>query len=112
MNEDAQRPPEAAAVPAGSEEAGPPDTGPAPHPEAADRIPDNYYKGVIEKIFRGSRSGIVRSASGRELTFKFDLLRFAGGPRQFDELREGARVGFDVGHTANGLLVTVLRLED
>lgn len=112
MNDRGHDPLDARTEPDDGEGASRPDTGGKTPSEDGKRIPDSYYKGVIERIFRGSRSGVIRSASGRELTFKFDHLRIAGAPRRFEDLREGASVGFDVGHTSNGLLVTVLRLED
>jgi len=75
-----------------------------PNPSGADR----FYPGTIKKIFTGSGMGIVRSASGREIPFSSIHVILTGRIRQFDDLREGMTVGFDVGWTSSGLRVTVL----
>lgn len=70
---------------------------------------DKFYHGRIEKLFRGSRMGVVRSGNGREIRFEFLHLTMVGPLRRFEDLREGMPVGFDVGWTSKGLRVTVLR---
>jgi hypothetical protein len=79
-----------------------------------DDAPDGggkFYRGTIVKLFRGSQSGIVRSAAGRDLPFTFLHVVMVGSRRRFEDLREGMPVGFDVGWTSKGLLVTTLRTE-
>lgn len=71
-----------------------------------------FYAGRIQKLFRGSRVGVVRSDSGREIPFEFLHVSMIGPLRSFDDLREGMAVGFDVGWTSAGLRVTVLRAGD
>jgi hypothetical protein len=72
---------------------------------------DKFYRGTIDKLFRGSQSGVVRSGNGREIPFTFLHVTMVGAVRRFDELREGMPVGFDVGWTAKGLRVTIIRAE-
>jgi hypothetical protein len=70
-----------------------------------------YYQGSILRLLRGSETGVVRSASGRELIFVFRHVEMRGPVRRFAELREGMRVGFDVGWTSSGLRVTVIHVD-
>jgi hypothetical protein len=79
---------------------------------AADAPRDKFYRGRIKKLFHGTEMGIVRSGNGRELPFTFRHVTRVGGVRRFDELREGMSVGFDVGWTSKGLVVTVLQTEE
>jgi hypothetical protein len=71
--------------------------------------PDRFYPGVIKKLFPGAGMGVVRSATGREIPFAAAHVILVGDIRRFEDLREGASVGFDVGWTSKGLRVTVLR---
>jgi hypothetical protein len=68
-----------------------------------------FYRGTIEKLFRGSQVGVVRSAGGREISFEFLHVSMVGPLRLYEDLREGMSVGFDVGWTSKGLRVTVIR---
>jgi hypothetical protein len=79
---------------------------------AADEPRDKFYRGRIKKLFLGTEMGIVRSGNGRELPFTFRHVTMVGNARRFDELREGMSVGFDVGWTSKGLVVTVLQTDD
>jgi hypothetical protein len=81
------------------------------------RFPGNFYQGIIVRLERGKGAGVVRSMSGREIPFQFPFVSVVGAPlggrtpgMQF--LKEGARVGFDVGWTSKGLRVTLLKPED
>jgi hypothetical protein len=76
---------------------------------AADQPRDKFYQGRIKKLFQGTQMGIVRSGNGREIPFTFRHVIMVGHARRFEELREGMSVGFDVGWTSKGLVVTVLR---
>jgi hypothetical protein len=71
---------------------------------------DRFYVGTIRKLFHGSKSGVVRSANGREVPFVWLHVERLGPIRHFEELREGMEVGFDVGWTSKGLRVTTLRV--
>jgi hypothetical protein len=72
---------------------------------------ERFYAGTIKKMFPGAGMGVVRSASGREIPFAAAHVQLVGPIRCFDDLREGMRVGFDVGWTSKGLRVTVLRAQ-
>ena len=66
---------------------------------------------MIAKIFWGTREGVIRSDSGRELPFTFAFVTLLGAPsHDIRYLREGMRVGFDVGWTSKGLRVTLIKL--
>lgn len=83
-----------------------------PEDEAGTTGGDNFYHGVIKRLFRGAEGGIVRSATGREIPFTFLHVTMLGTQRRFEDLHEGMAVGFDVGWTSSGLRVTVLRVDD
>jgi hypothetical protein len=74
-------------------------------------LTDKFYRGTIVKLFQGAQVGVIRSASGREVSFAFVHVVMVGTLRRFDDLREGMTVGFDVGWTSNGLRVTVIRAD-
>jgi hypothetical protein len=69
-----------------------------------------FYQGTIVRLFPGSRTGLVRSGSGREIPFAIADVRLLGTSEGFAVLREGMRVGFDVGRTSRGVRVTTLRV--
>ena len=71
--------------------------------------PDRFYNGTIKKLFPGAGMGVVRSSTGREISFAAAHVILTGPIRRFEDLREGMMVGFDVGWTSKGLRVTVLR---
>lgn len=80
---------------------------------AADRQPDRFYKGVIQKVSVGTGSGVVLSDSGKKIPFVFPFLRLIGAPRQdIRFLTEGMRVGFDVGWTDKGLRIAAIKIYD
>jgi hypothetical protein len=79
---------------------------------AADESGDKFYRGRIKKLFHGTQMGIVRSGNGREIPFTFIHVTMVGDARRFEDLREGMHVGFDVGWTSKGLVVTVLQTGD
>ena len=61
-----------------------------------------HRKAMLE---RGRGSGLIRSMSGREIPFQFPFVQVVGAPLGgkmpgIQLLREGARVGFDVGWTS------------
>jgi len=72
---------------------------------------DRFYHGIISKIFWGNETGVIRSSSGKDIAFAFPYVTLLGVPRQdIRFLREGMRVGFDVGWTSKGLRATVIKI--
>ena len=39
---------------------------------------DMYHQGVVTKLFPSNNTGVVRTESGRELTFSYDLVDLVG----------------------------------
>jgi cold shock CspA family protein len=78
-----------------------------------ERQGDLFYHGIVSKIFWSSESGIIRSESGKEFPFAFPFVKVLGVPRpDIRFLREGMRVGFDVGRTPKGLCATLIKVYD
>jgi hypothetical protein len=77
----------------------------------ADDPRSRFYLGTILRLHSGSRSGVVRTGSGREIPFVIAGVRFLGDA-SFGVLREGMEIGFDVGWTSRGMRVTTIRLFD
>jgi len=74
---------------------------------------DLFYHGIVSKIFWSSESGVIVSDSGKEFSFVFPFVKLIGVPRQDVRfLREGMRVGFDVGRTPKGLRVSIIKVYD
>jgi hypothetical protein len=73
--------------------------------------PSLAYQGTILQFAAGSRLGIVRTASGREIPFDLEHVTVLGGllgkPGHV-ALVNGQAVGYDVGWTSRGLRVTKL----
>ena len=81
----------------------------APAPERAEG--DSYYRGTIARVYYGSETGIIRSdETGREYRFKWPFVEIRGPIPRVNGLREGMAVGFDVGWTSSGLIVTLIRV--
>jgi hypothetical protein len=92
-------------------EDGPEPDGAAPAGDA--RTGESYYRGTITRVYYGSETGVIRSdASGREYRFKWPLVEIRGPIPRVNGLREGMAVGFDVGWTSSGLIVTAIRVSD
>ncbi|MBI3767220.1 MAG: hypothetical protein HY271_01865 [Deltaproteobacteria bacterium] len=79
---------------------------------AADDPRSRFYQGTILRLYSGSRSGLVRTGSGRDVPFAMSDVRLLGTDRGFAALREGMQVGFDLGWTSRGRRVTTIRLFD
>jgi hypothetical protein len=80
----------------------------------SERFPGNFYQGMILKLDRARGRGVVRSHSGKDITFQFPFVSITGAPiggemPGIDLIREGDVVGFDVGWTSKGLRVTTIR---
>jgi hypothetical protein len=68
-----------------------------------------YYRGTVTRVYYGSETGTIRSdSSGREYRFRWPHVDIRGPIPRVSGLREGMSVGFDVGWTSGGLLVTVI----
>ena len=70
---------------------------------------DYYHQGVITKLFPSNNTGVVRTESGRELTFSYELVILCGEAESPLELTVGEPVGYDLGWTSSGLRVTKIR---
>ena len=70
---------------------------------------DFFHQGVITKLFPSNNTGVVRTESGRELTFSYDLVILCGAAKSPLDLKVGEQVGYDVGWTSSGLRITKLK---
>jgi len=79
-----------------------------------EHFPDNFYRGVIVSLNRATLKGMLRSDSGREIRFQFPYVEVVGAPLGgpapgMDMLHVGDRVGFDVGWSSKGLVITKIK---
>jgi hypothetical protein len=70
---------------------------------------DYYHHGVIVKLFPSNNMGVVRTESGREVRFSYDLVILCGEAKTPLDLREGEQVGYDLGWTSGGLRITKIK---
>lgn len=70
---------------------------------------DYYHQGVITKLFPSNNTGVVRTESGRELTFSYELVILCGEAKSPLDLKVGEAVGYDLGWTSSGLRITKLK---
>lgn len=70
---------------------------------------DFYHQGIVTKLFPSNNIGVVRTESGRELTFSYELVILCGEIKSPLELKVGAPVGYDLGWTSSGLRITKLK---
>jgi hypothetical protein len=75
-----------------------------------DAARERFYQGTILRLHPGSRSGTVRTGNGRDVAFLLRDVYILGTTRGFAALREGMRVGFDLGWTSRGVRVTTIRV--
>ena len=80
----------------------------------SEHFPGNFYPGMISRLDRTRGRGMVRSHTGKEIPFQFPFVSVVGaeiGGKMpgIELLREGDSVGFDVGWTSHGLVVTTIR---
>jgi hypothetical protein len=73
---------------------------------------ERFYCGHILRLSPGRQSGVVRSASGKDIPFTFAFVEMLGERRRFEELHVGTRIGYDVSWTSRGLRVSVMRILD
>src|SRR3990170_5162068 len=78
------------------------------HPRTIDPN-DQYHHGIVTKLFPSNNTGVVRTESGRELTFSYELVILVGEAKSPFELKVGEPVGYDLGWTSNGLRITKLK---
>jgi hypothetical protein len=72
-------------------------------------VEDHYHHGVIVKLFPSNNMGVVRTESGREVRFSYDLVILSGEAKTPLDLREGERIGYDLGWTSGGLRITKIK---
>lgn len=70
---------------------------------------DYYHHGVIVKLFPSNNMGVVRTESGREVRFSYELVVLSGEAKTPLDLREGERIGYDLGWTSGGLRITKIK---
>jgi len=70
---------------------------------------DLFHHGVISKLFPSNNMGIVRTESGREIPFSFQIVILVGNIKNPMELKEGQQVGYDLSWTSDGLRVTKIK---
>ena len=78
-------------------------------PEAASERPDFYYHGIVRRLSPRKGTGVVRTASGREVRFSYQMVRVSGRLSTPKSLKEGMVVGYDLGWTSHGLRVTRIK---
>jgi hypothetical protein len=57
---------------------------------------DFYHQGVVTKLFPSNNTGVVRTESGRELTFSYELVIICGEAKSALDLKVGDPVGYDL----------------
>jgi hypothetical protein len=70
---------------------------------------DLFHHGTISKLFPSNNMGVVRTESGREVQFAYDLVVLVGDVQKTADLREGMEVGYDLGWTSKGLRITKIK---
>ena len=78
------------------------------NPEAAG-TPDRFYHGVVSRLFPSNNMGLIRGQSGREVPFVYNQVILLGEIKKPQDLKEGRRVGYDLGWTSRGLRVTKIK---
>ncbi len=71
--------------------------------------PDLYYHGIIRRLSPRKGTGVVRTASGRDVRFSYQMVLMSGPVRSPRGLREGMVVGYDLGWTSHGLRIIKIR---
>ncbi|MFQ5682005.1 MAG: hypothetical protein ACE5HC_01920 [Candidatus Binatia bacterium] len=70
---------------------------------------DLFHHGVITKLFPSNDMGLIRTEGGREVPFSFQLVVLLGKDTKPNELKEGEKVGYDLGWTSHGLRVIKIK---
>jgi hypothetical protein len=71
---------------------------------------DLFHHGVISKLFPSNNMGVVRTESGREVQFSFEFVILLGAGQKPADLKEGMKVGYDLGWTSKGLRITKIKV--
>ena len=82
---------------------------PEDNPETTKEKNDLFHHGVISKLFPSNNMGLVRTESGREIPFSFQLVDLLGEVKSPNDLKQVQEVGYDVGWTSDGLRVTKIK---
>jgi len=72
---------------------------------------DLFHHGTISKLFPSNNMGVIRTESGREVRFAYDLVLLVGNVQKTGDLREGMEVGYDLGWTSKGLRITTIKAD-
>jgi hypothetical protein len=72
---------------------------------------DLFHHGVITKLFPSNNTGFVRIESGREVPFSYEFVILSGVAKTVYDLKEGQRIGYDLGWTPSGLRVTKIHAQ-
>ena len=75
-------------------------------------VAERFYRGHILRLSAGRQTGVVRSASGKDIPFTFAFVEMLGERQRFEDLHIGTAVGYDVSWTSHGLRVSVMRILD
>ena len=71
---------------------------------------DYFHHGVVTKLFPSNNMGLVRTEGGREVPFSFEFVILLGEAKNPADLKEGQKVGYDLGWTSKGLRVTKIKV--
>ena len=80
-----------------------------PGAPAAEDQADLYYHGIIRRLSPRKGTGVVRTASGRDVRFSYQMVVMSGSLKSPKNLREGMIVGYDLGWTGHGLRVIKIK---
>ena len=80
-----------------------------PNPEVQPQQ-DLFHHGVIAKLFPTNNTGFVRTASGHEVPFSYELVILLGDVKKPGELKEGMEVGYDLTWTSKGLRISKINV--
>lgn len=75
-------------------------------------VEERFYRGHILRLSAGRQTGVVRSASGKDIPFTFAFVDMLGDRQRFEDLHVGTAIGYDVSWTSHGLRVSVIRIFD
>ena len=70
---------------------------------------DSYHHGVVTQLFPSTNTGIVRTESGREVPFSYEFVILLGRAQSPLDLKEGEAVGYDLGWTPKGIMITKIK---
>lgn len=71
---------------------------------------DNYSKATVEEFYPRQGRGVVALDDGTRITFDVHSVTFVGEKAHPSYIQQGARVGYDVGVTSNGLRICALKV--